>query len=174
MQGEMGEREKIVFSEMVTSWFSLRREFSKQVLSLSTLSTAGIYALGLKSVGPVSGWLIASGVLFAVCVACSLIEMYLDAKVIKFNLKGEEIKRPWLHGSVKGLSLVACLAFIAGAVSAGVYVVESKKGEGIMSEDKNRQGYHDGERDLTESKEILKDAQKNDSESSKGGDQKSD
>ena len=43
-----------------------------------------------------------------------------------------------------------------------------------MSEDKNRQGHYDGERDLTESKELMKDAQKNDSESSKDKDGKSD
>lgn len=173
MTNEIGEREKIFVSEAFRNWFDIKREFSKQILSLSTLSTAGIYALGLKAEGSVDRWLIASGVFFVICITCSLMEMFLDAKVLKFTLKGDEVDRPLLTRSVKILSSFACLTLIAGVLCAGAYVLETKRGDQIMSDYKNRQGNYDGERDLSESKELLKDAQQKDSEASKSNKQKS-
>lgn len=124
MSDEMNERKKILYSEFTSAWFELRREFAKQILSISTLSTAGVVAWAGEARKGGALPLFLSGLFFILAIAAGMIEMYLDTRLLMqvADPDFDETKTKW-DVWVQGLSVASCVLVLLGAVCAGVFVI---------------------------------------------------
>lgn len=124
MADEPSYRQRIIDGEIVAAWFDRRKEFSRQILSISTLSTAGVVAMSERATDGGAWLLLLSGAAFVLAIAASMVEMYLDSKVL------EKVADPKFEGSktkydpwVQGLSIASCALIVAGAVLAVCFVM---------------------------------------------------
>lgn len=113
----MSDKENVVFSQTVSAWVDLRREFSKQVLWLASLATVAVVALAGHAGEGMLGMLFAAAVFFVIALGSSMAGINLDIRVLSLNSDPHLKDRLTKYDcAIRVFCITACFCVFLGVV----------------------------------------------------------
>jgi hypothetical protein len=110
-------REDVVFSNTVSAWVDLRRDFSKQVLRLGAVAFALALALGAHTCGGTRAMMGVATAFFLIALGSSMAGMNLDIRVLSLNSDPRLVERVTKYDcAIRVFCITACACIFLGSV----------------------------------------------------------